>query len=190
MHTTLYRGTVLSVCIRAEAGLPKSQVDDIELIESYGINGDYHTRKFMRQRDLENKEPNKPNNRQVLLVDTSIFSAIEAQGIQLDPGMLGENIIVDGISLMELPSGTRLEIGESILELTEVRRPCSQLNEIHPNLLQAVTNKVAGKVRFNAGMMARIIKGGLVKPGDLVSVDKNYLNSPQNRRPGKEQSNQ
>jgi MOSC domain-containing protein YiiM len=108
----------------------------------------------------------------------------------LDPGMLGENIIVDGISLMELPSGTRLEIGESILELTEVRRPCSQLNEIHPNLLQAVTNKVAGKVRFNAGMMARIIKGGLVKPGDLVSVDKNYLNSPQNRRPGKEQSNQ
>jgi hypothetical protein len=60
MHTTLYRGTVLSVCIRAEAGLPKSQVDDIELIESYGINGDYHTLKFMRQRDLEKKEPKNP----------------------------------------------------------------------------------------------------------------------------------
>ena len=71
---------------------------------------------------------------------------------------------------MTLAIGTRLEIGETLLELTEIRNPCFQLNEMHPRLLKAVATKVDGKVRRNAGMMTRILKGGMVQPGDPVIV--------------------
>jgi MOSC domain-containing protein YiiM len=84
--------------------------------------------------------------------------------------MLGENVTVEGIEVMTLAIGTQLEIGEALLEVTEVRNPCLQLNEIHPRLLKAVATKVEGRVRRNAGMMARILKGGRVQPGDPVIV--------------------
>jgi MOSC domain-containing protein YiiM len=116
------------------------------------------------------KDPTRPNLRQVLLVDTSILAEIARQNIHLKPGMLGENITLDGITVMTLPIGTQLEVGETLLEVTEVRNPCYQLNEMHPRLLKAVVSKVDGQVRRNAGGMARILKGGWVRPGDPVIV--------------------
>ena len=84
--------------------------------------------------------------------------------------MLGENITVDGIGVMSLAISAQLEIGETLLELTEVRNPCYQLNEIHPRLLKAVASRVNGQVCRNAGMMARVLKGGWVRLGDPVIV--------------------
>jgi MOSC domain-containing protein YiiM len=87
--------------------------------------------------------------------------------------MLGENIIVDGIGVMALPIGTQIEIGETLLELTEVRNPCYQLDEMHPGLQDAVQNKFTGQVHYNAGMMAKILRGGWVQPGDpVILLDK------------------
>lgn len=170
MHTSLDYGTVVNVCKKAEPGLPKLEVDVIQLIENYGVEGDYHAGKLVRHRYLAKKDPTKPNLRQVLLADTSIYAEIAQQGIHLDPGMLGENITVAGITVMTLPSWTQLEIGEVLLEVTEVRNPCLQLNEIHPQLLKAVATKENGQVRRNAGMMARVLKGGKIQPGDRVIV--------------------
>ena len=161
---------VVAVCKKAEPGLPKLTVDAIQLIENYGVAGDYHAGRFVRHRYLAKKDPTRPNLRQVLLVDQSILTEIAGKDIQLGPGMLGENILVDGIMVMSLANGTQLEIGETLLELTEVRNPCYQLNEMHPRLLKAVASKVNGQVRRNAGMMARVLRGGWVRPGDPVLV--------------------
>ena len=158
----------MAVCKKAQPGLPKSEVDAIQLIENYGIAGDYHAGKFVRHRYLVKKDPTKPNLRQVLLVDTSILAEIARKNIHLKPGMMGENILVDGIAVMTLTIGTQMEIGEVVLEITEVRNPCHQLNEMHPRLREAVETKVKGQVRYNAGMLARILKGGRVRPGDAV----------------------
>jgi len=170
MHTSLNRGSVVAVCQKAELGLPRLEVDAIQLVENFGVEGDYHAGEFVRHRYLAKKDPNIPNLRQVLLVDKSILAEIARQGIHLTPGMLGENITIEGITVMKLAIGTRLEIGETLLEVTEIRNPCFQLNEMHPHLLKAVATKVDGKVRRNAGMMTRILKGGLVQPGDPVIV--------------------
>ena len=170
MHTSFNRGSVVAVCQKAEPGLPKLAVDAVQLIENYGVTGDYHAGQFVRHRYLAKKDPTKPNLRQVLLVDTSILAEIARQDIHLEPGMLGENITVDGVALMTLAIGTRLEVGEALLELTEVRNPCYQLNEMHSRLLKAVATKVDGRVRRNAGVMARILRGGWVRPGDPVIV--------------------
>ena len=98
-----------------------------------------------------------------------MLAEISHQGIQLEPGMLGENIVVDGIALMILPIGTQIEIAETLLEMTEVRSPCYQLNEMHPRLLETVKSEEE-QVRPNAGMLARILKGGWVQPDDIVTV--------------------
>jgi len=170
VRTSLSRGSVVAVCQKAEPGLPKLMVDAVDLIENHGIAGDYHAGQFVRHRYLAKKDPTRPNLRQVLLVDTSILAEIARQNIHLEPGMLGENITLDGITVMTLPIGTQLEVGETLLEVTEVRNPCYQLNEMHPRLLKAVASKVDGQVRRNAGVMARILKGGWVRPGDPVIV--------------------
>ncbi len=39
---------------------------------------------------------------------------------------------------MELAVGTRLQIGPALIEVTEIRNPCYQLNRIDKRLLKAV----------------------------------------------------
>lgn len=163
-------GSVIAVCLKAEPGLPKIAVEAIQLITGLGVAGDYHAGRHVRHRYLAKKDPDRPNQRQVLLADTSIHAEVAERGILLKPGMLGENVLLDGIRIMDLPVGTQLELGETLLELTEVRNPCLQLNEMHPLLLKAVATKVDGQVRRNAGMMARILRGGWLRTGDPVRV--------------------
>ena len=170
MLTSLSAGTVTAVCKKAEPGMPKFEVDAIQLLENFGVEGDYHAGEFVRHRYLAKKDPTRPNLRQVLLIDTTILAYLAGQGIHLQPGWTGENIILDGIAVMTLPLGTQLEIGEAVLEITEVRNPCYQLDEMHPGLLKAVETSGSGPDPRNAGMLARIIKGGWIRPGDVVIV--------------------
>lgn len=166
MNSIPSQGSVVAVCKKGESGLPKFEVDAIQLVENYGIQGDYHAGKYVRHRYLARKDPTQLNLRQVLLADTNIMADLARQGIHLQPGMLGENILVDGISLMALPVGSQIGVGDAVLELIGVRQPCSQLNEMHPRLLEEVKVESADQVSYNAGMLARILKGGWVRPGD------------------------
>jgi MOSC domain-containing protein YiiM len=168
MKSSSNHGTIVAVCKKAKPGIPKINVEAILLLENYGVEGDYHAGKFVRHRYLAKKDPTVPNVRQVLLIDTTILSYLAEQDIHLEPGMMGENLVLDGISVMDLPLGTQLEVGEATLEMTEVRNPCYQLNESHPQLLKAVEKSGNGSDGRNAGMMARILKGGWVRPGDPV----------------------
>jgi MOSC domain-containing protein YiiM len=170
MNTSLSRGSVVAVCTKAQPGLPKLEVAAIQLLENYGVAGDYHAGKFVRHRYLAKKDPTKPNQRQVLLIDTTILVELASQDIHLEPGMMGENIVLDGISVMSLAIGTQVEVGEAVLEMTEIRNPCYQLNEMHPRLLKAVETSGTGPDPRNAGMLARILTSGWARPGDAVTV--------------------
>jgi MOSC domain-containing protein YiiM len=170
VDNSLGHGSVVAVCQKADPGLPKLAVDAIQLLEDFGVAGDYHAGKFVRHRYLAKKDPTKPNLRQVLIIDTFILARLASQDIHLEPGMMGENIILDGIAVMTLPLGTQIEIGEALLEVTEVRHPCYQLNEMHPHLLETVKTSGEGQDPRNAGMLARILKGGWVRPGEIVIV--------------------
>ena len=79
-----------------------------------------------------------------MLVDTSMLAEIARQDIQLKPGMLGENIVIDGIAVMALPIGTQLDIAGTLLEVTEVRNPCTQFNDMHPHLNLAFVSQAVG----------------------------------------------
>ncbi len=164
------QGKVVAVCCKPEPGLPKPVVDTVHLIANWGIEGDYHAGSKVRHRYLAKKDPGRPNLRQVLLVDAAVFTELAQQDIHIGPGMMGENIAIEGIDVMQLPEGTCLAIGSVIVEVVERRNPCLQLNEIDPRLLKAVVKKQPGKMIFMAGMMTRVIQGGWVRAGDLVEV--------------------
>jgi hypothetical protein len=164
------KGTVLAVCKKDQPGIPKYEVESIHLQVDLGIVGDYHSGQYVRHRYLVKKEPNRLNNRQVLLIDTIILADLESQGIDLKPGEMGENMVVKGIDLMSLELGSRLKINEVLLELTEIRVPCSQLNGSHPDLHQAVIKTADGIEKYNAGVFAHIITGGIIKPGESIKL--------------------
>jgi len=170
MSSSAEAGKVLAVCSNPQPGLPKQQTSQITLVEDWGVQGDYHAGKTVRHRYLARKDPGRPNNRQVLLVDMVIHKMVREKGIQLEPGDLGENILLEGIDLMALPVGTRLQVGSAILELTEIRDPCSQLDGVHPGLHRAVEIRTADDIQSQAGMLGVIIRGGVIRPKDTVQL--------------------
>jgi len=170
MATSPIKGKVVAVCCNPEPGLPKPVVDAVHLIENWGIEGDYHAGSLVRHRYLANKDPNRPNLRQALLVDAAVFTELAQQDIHIGPGMMGENITIEGIDVMLLTEGTQLAIGSAVVEVIERRNPCLQLNGIDPRLLKAVVKKQPGQTIFKAGMMTRILQGGWVRAGDHVKV--------------------
>jgi len=163
-------GIVLAVCKNANPGVPKNQVDSIQLLEEFGVEGDYHAGAKIRHRVLVKVDPEQPNHRQVLLIDAQILGDLGKVGIRLVPGQMAENIVCYGINVMALEIGTRLAAGEALLEITEVRNPCRQLNDSHPDLYQAVIQENNGEERYTAGVFARVIRGGKVDTGNSIYV--------------------
>ena len=170
MSKTNTLGIVKAVCKKAEPDVPKYPVDSIQLVAGHGVEGDYHAGEFIRHRYLVRKDPTRKNNRQVLLLDTGILADLGALDIHLEAGMLGENLLLDGLRVMELPVGTRLEIGPALIELTEVRDPCGQLNVSHPGIKQALILPPGSEPPYNAGMLGVVLRGGRVTAGDDVRV--------------------
>ena len=164
------QGKIAAICVNADPGLPKYEVGQCKLIENFGVEGDYHAGEYVRHRYLAKKDPTRPNIRQVLLADNRIYENIACHGIQPKNGMLGENLVVEGIDLMGLPLGGKLAIGSALLEITEVREPCYQLNEMHPKLQKVVMPDEQDEKTWRAGMMAVVLQGGIVKLGDAVRI--------------------
>src|SRR5579859_7394364 len=102
MPTHLLRGTVIAVCRNPEPGLPKPVVDAVHLIENWGVEGDYHAGSLVRHRYLAKKDPTRPNMRQVLLMDAVVFAELAQNDIHIGPGMMGENITIEGPDVMQL----------------------------------------------------------------------------------------
>ena len=170
MTTETQEGTIAALCLNKEPGLPKYEAAEVEIVANHGVAGDYHAGEFVRHRYLAKKDPTHPNFRQVLLADDRIYANISAYGIPAVPGILGENMVVEGIDLMNLPIKTKLSINEVILEITEVREPCYQLNQIHPKLQSVVMPDKYNEKSWKGGMMAIVIQGGRVRVGDRVQV--------------------
>jgi MOSC domain-containing protein YiiM len=164
------KGRVVAVCRNPEPGLPKPIVEHIYLLADLGVEGDYHAGKHVRHRYLANKYPTRRNLRQVLLVDNVAYRELEQKGISIGPGSMGENVTVEGIDIMTLAEGTQLALGGAIVEITEVRKPWTQLNGINPKLLKAVTAKENEKTIYKAGIMTRVLQAGWVKARDRVEV--------------------
>ncbi len=80
----------------------------------------------------------------------------------LDAGKFAENITTEGIVLHELPVGTRLKIGETIQEVTQIGKEC------HKGC--AIKNQVGTCIMPTEGIFTRILKGGVIRSGDSIEI--------------------
>jgi len=55
--------------------------------------------------------PGQPNLRQVHLIHAELFDELAEQGVDVEPGDMGENIAARGIDLLRLPQYAELWIG-------------------------------------------------------------------------------
>ena len=147
----------------------KRPEEAITLVAGLGVDGDAHFGATVQHLSRVRRDPTQPNLRQVHLIHRELFDEVTADVL---PGQLGENITTEGVDLLGLPRGTRLRIGDqAVLELTGLRNPCVQIDRFRPGLLKEVVGTGDdGAVVRKAGVMAVVIEGGAVRPGDAIQV--------------------
>ena len=101
---------VISLNTSETKGVIKIPVNEARFIEDFGIENDAHAGKWHRQVSL--------------LANESIDKMIRKGGTGLTPGKFAENITTEGIELYTLPVGTKLKIGETIQEVTQIGKEC------------------------------------------------------------------
>jgi len=141
---------IVAVCTSTHKGTKKEPVASIVLKEGQGVVGDAHA--------------DCGTHRQVsLLAEESIQKMAEA-GLRVGPGDFAENITTRGISLVSLPKGTRLAVGtEAVLEVSQIGKECHTPCDIF--------RQVGWCIMPREGIFAKVVSGGLVRPGDGMRIE-------------------
>lgn len=133
--------------------------------------GDGHAGRTVQHRSRVRRDPSQPNLRQVHLIQAELFDELKGLGYDVGPGDLGENITTEGIDVLALPAATMLHLGNAVLEVTGLRNPCSQIDTFRRGMLAAVLGRADdGSLVRKAGVMAVVLVGGDVRPGDSIRV--------------------
>ncbi len=141
-------GKILAVNTSKEKGTVKKNVHCAVLVEDFGIKEDAHAGKW---------------HRQVSLLSHEKIEEFKKRGAKVKDGDFGENLIVEGIDLKNLPIGTRLRIGEDIiLEITQIGKKCHTGCEIYKLMGDCIMPR--------EGVFSRVIKGGTVSEGDMINI--------------------
>lgn len=169
---TLPPGLVLAVCADRAHRFSKPVQDMVELVEGLGVRGDAHMGQTVQHRSRVAADPTQPNLRQVHLVHAELHDELRAAGFDLGPGEMGENVTIRGLDLLALPAGALLHLGrDAVVEVTGLRNPCRQLDELRPGLKAAVLGRdEAGALVRKAGVMAVVVASGDVRPGDPIAT--------------------
>ncbi len=151
----------------------KANEETIRLLEGFGVEGDVHAGTTDQHQSHVARNPDAPNLRQVHLIHTEFHDELNGSGFNVAPGQMGENITTRGVDLLNLPTGTRLHLGDdAVVELTGLRNPCKQLNSIQDGLMNATLEKKEdGTLIRKSGVMSIVISGGDVKAGDTIRVE-------------------
>ncbi|UGV26037.1 MOSC domain-containing protein [Rhodopseudomonas boonkerdii] len=166
-------GRVVAVCVRRGHHFSKTPALSIRLLSGLGVEGDGHMGATVQHRYDRRRDPCRPNLRQVHLVPSELFDELRGKGFSIAPGDLGENITTSGVDLAAFPTATRLHLGASaVIELTGLREPCTLMDRFRQGLKAATLNRDAGGgLIYKAGVMAVVLAGGEVAPGDAIRIE-------------------
>ena len=136
-------GTVHALFVVPEKKVPAIGVREVQ-VGPKGFEGDFHA--------------GISGRRQILMLSRGVL-----EEFGLIPGMLSENLVIEGLDVMKLASGQQLRVGDALLEVTVECEPCVQMDRIRPGLRSALQGK--------RGMFATVIVPGTIHVGDQVRAD-------------------
>lgn len=171
--TKILAGHVIAVCQSATHTMSKPKVSKIRLLEGLGVEGDAHQGVTVKHRSRVAKDPTQPNLRQVHLIHAELHDELREKGFAIAEGQMGENITTRDLDLLGLPTGTKLQVGETaVLEVTGLRNPCYQLDGLQQGLMAAVLDKdLEGNLIRKAGVMTIVLESGDVFTGDVIQIE-------------------
>ncbi len=140
-------GKILAICISEKKGTQKKVVDSAVLKPDWGIVGDAHAGNW---------------HRQVSLLSIEKIEDFRAKGAEVDFGAFGENLVVEGFDLRNIPVGTKLQAGEAVLELTQIGKECHS----HCNIYHTMGDCIMPR----EGVFAKVVKGGGISPGTEMTL--------------------
>jgi MOSC domain-containing protein YiiM len=135
----------------SQGGVPKRPVD-FARVTRFGVEGDV-------QRNL--KYHGGPN-RAVCIYSEELYADLRSEGIDVTNGAFGENFTTSGIDLNALDKGDRLRVGDCLIEITDVRVPCSTLKKWSDKLPKTIIGR--------SGWVAKVVEEAVVKSGDAIEV--------------------
>ena len=138
-------GKVLAVCISEMKGTQKRNVGSAVFVEDWGLEGDAHAGKW---------------HRQVSLLSLEKINEFRAKGADVAFGAFGENLIVEGFDLRNLPIGTQLRSGDVLLEITQIGKECHSHCEIYKQMGECIMP--------HEGVFAIVLEGGILKAGQSI----------------------
>lgn len=139
--------SVVAVCISERKGTQKHAVPEIQLKIDHGIVGDAHAGNW---------------HRQVSLLAQESVEKMKAVFPDIPVGAFAENILTEGLTLYTLPVGTRLRVGEVLLEVTQIGKEC------HAHC--AIRQQVGDCVMPREGIFTIVLAEGTIRPGDAITV--------------------
>jgi MOSC domain-containing protein YiiM len=140
---------VVSINISEKKGMRKRPVAEAEIRTNYGIEGDAHS--------------SSEWHRQVSRLAVESIKKMQDMGLDVHPGDFAENITTEGIDLISLPLGTRIQIGRDIIgEVSQIGKECHTRCAIYYQAGDCVMPK--------EGIFIKVIQGGIVRTGDTVSL--------------------
>lgn len=140
-------GKLLHICISDRKGVCKHEISLACIVANHGMKGDVHAGDW---------------HRQVSLLAHADIEFMRAKGLNLKPGAFGENLVIDGLDVDELGVGSRLRIGDVLLELTQIGKVCHTRCAIYYSTGDCIMPRT--------GLFARVLEGGELLPGAPVEI--------------------
>jgi len=140
-------GKVVAVCKSVHKGEQKVNIGKAQLIQNFGMDGDAHAGPW--------------DNHIRLLAQESIHKAFK-RGLKVGPGDFSEHITTRGIELTNLSVGTKLKIGEVVLEITQKGKVCPGRCNIF--------NLIGDCIMPKEGVYAKVLEGGMVTVGSEIKI--------------------
>ena len=141
-------GTIKGICISHIRGIQKSEVAEANLKVDWGIVGDAHAGNW---------------HRQVSLLSYEKIQEFKEKGAEIVSGAFGENLIVEGYDLGNLPVGSRFRVGDEVeLEITQIGKECHSHCEIYKAMGDCIMPREGG--------FAKVIKSGHITLGDTITL--------------------
>jgi MOSC domain-containing protein YiiM len=157
-------GSILQINV-SPGGLPKRPIAEAAVTVE-GIQGD----------SWANPQVHGGPNQAILLVTSEGIDELIAEGYQLYPGALGENLTTHGLDRRHIRTGQRFRVGEVFLEITKLRAPCRNLDVYGPEIKKAVYDLQVkagdpASPRWGlGGFYARVLRAGVIRPHDIIAL--------------------
>ncbi len=157
-------GKIVSINVSSRKRIPKSPVQEAELVPGTGIAGDAHAAPGDRQLSLlmmESIERQRAVVEKRFSDGAAPTDGVPREGVELVPGIYAENLTTRGIDLLSLKVGDLLNVGRGgLLRVSRIGKEC------HTRC--AIFTLVGDCVMPREGLFCEVIRGGVIRTGDDI----------------------